>query len=983
MKKVLRSRILELLPYDLRVDIELLSKQRSISNGEKQDELRKLLEKYHVSDAIPLGSGTNRYAIKLQGYVIKIATDKDGKIDNLKEFKMAKVLYPYVTKIYEVSENGTFLVAEYIQPFSSFGEMTQYADKIRKILGELSSQYLIGDVGITGVNYANWGLRVGSDEPVCLDFAYVYEVSSSLFTCSNCHGAVLVPNKDYTTLSCPACKKQFSFSEIRRKIGNDMHRQEIGDLREVGYELQEASEEVELDPTKSTYLKSEFEETNESNSEDSDKEMEDMPAMNVYESTKHMNVSDWAKKMFQQTPEEPEYVAPVEIEEGEQPKKKVEHVPGTDTIDEEFLRGFSGLIDSSEEDTPMVSQISAPANFQSDPSTLLGSDAVNVIPVETADEEAGKEEAIEYVPGVEEPLPTPVEVQKEEPLPESKNPVQMSQVSLGKKDPGGTYRLSDRFESSLYKNVSDLARRIADYLLNHSIREKLGSHCADNMSADKFTRLLRSCIFKSFTDYLHFTREKIYDEENEKWRTHFNPPTDLTNPEYFDTMVFFDQYWRLSSIRRYEGKVPEDTMKMYANYYTRSHVHGINPNWLHNLDTSLKKEIFTLDQTGRKMIIDLVGQVWCAEPTGTVLPEGATIVEEPKEEIKEEPVTESVQEVPKEEPVEQVTTEELGETPYGPESTEELGETPYGPEAIPTTEELIDIIQNVPTVEVQEVLDYLKEHAEGEEEEEEDEEDSELSPVQVYLIKDTDYSCVKILGSDESGDITVPLYLDLDSMEPVESDQENTNAWAWLRFLCPDKAFISSNPEKWMQYNKTSIPYNNLRFIDIVEDHNEYLMGMYLFAGIYRVQYDQPAVEVTDPEELNTIMGKLSHLLSSPACAPFSHHATTVQNDEILCEEKEVEELVNVYYPNFDVTDAATAAATDVVEVDHSKDNELTWIEKGSVDTVEDNPYLAPVTEEEMKAFEARHTNTDLPVFRKEIVQNEEMFQSGSKDENQ
>ena len=130
MKKVLRSRILELLPYDLRVDIELLSKQRSISNGEKQDELRKLLEKYHVSDAIPLGSGPNRYAIKLQGYVIKIATDKDGKIDNLKEFKMAKVLYPYVTKIYEVSENGTFLVAEYIQPFSSFGEMTQYGDNI-------------------------------------------------------------------------------------------------------------------------------------------------------------------------------------------------------------------------------------------------------------------------------------------------------------------------------------------------------------------------------------------------------------------------------------------------------------------------------------------------------------------------------------------------------------------------------------------------------------------------------------------------------------------------------------------------------------------------------------------------------------------------------------------------------------------------------------------------------------------------------------
>ena len=71
------------------------------------------------------------------------------------------------------------------------------------------------------------------------------------------------------------------------------------------------------------------------------------------------------------------------------------------------------------------------------------------------------------------------------------------------------------------------------------------------------------------------------------------------------------------------------------------------------------------------------------------------------------------------------------------------------------------------------------------------------------------------------------------------------------------------------------------------------------------------------------------------------------------------------------------------MEVEHSKDDNIAWIEKDSADAVEDNPFLAPVTEEEMEAFEARHTNTDLPVFRKEIIQNEEMFQNGSKDENQ
>ena len=104
--KVLRSLIQEKIPFDLRVDIELLSRRRDISNAEKQEELFKLLRKYEINDVTPLGSGTNRYAFKMNGFVIKVATDHEGKIDNLKEFKMAKRLFPHVIKIYEVSKNG-------------------------------------------------------------------------------------------------------------------------------------------------------------------------------------------------------------------------------------------------------------------------------------------------------------------------------------------------------------------------------------------------------------------------------------------------------------------------------------------------------------------------------------------------------------------------------------------------------------------------------------------------------------------------------------------------------------------------------------------------------------------------------------------------------------------------------------------------------------------------------------------------------------
>lgn len=257
MIKTLRSLIHEKFPFELRVQLELLSRRKDIVNKEKQEELIKLLRKDNINGIVPLGSGTNRYGFKLDGFVIKFATDNDGKIDNLKEFKMAKRLYPYVTKTFEVSENGTILVAEYIQPFDSYSEMCTHGEKIKKILGEMSSVYLIGDVGLSEKNFGNWGLRIGTNDPVCLDFAYVYEVRSELFICSFCQtNSMIVPNSNFSELYCsnPSCKKRYLFQDIRRKIGNDLHRHEIGDLGEEGYILTESHVSTELTLNRSNYL---------------------------------------------------------------------------------------------------------------------------------------------------------------------------------------------------------------------------------------------------------------------------------------------------------------------------------------------------------------------------------------------------------------------------------------------------------------------------------------------------------------------------------------------------------------------------------------------------------------------------------------------------------------------------------------------------------------------------------------------------------
>ena len=257
MEKILRSLIQEIIPFGLRVELDLLSRRRDIHNKEKHQELILLLRKYGIDDIVQLGPGTNRYTIRLKGYVVKFATDADGKIDNAKEFAMAKLLQPGVIRVHEISSNYTILVCEYIQVFGSYLEMKQYEDKIRKILKNWSSVFLIGDVGIAEKNYSNWGIRIGTEEPVCLDFAYVYRVSSKLFTCDKCGTGILTPNDDFTYLFCnnPHCGKKYDFSDIRLKIGNDLHDHEIGELTDRGYLLTHSHTNTVLDEARSSYLK--------------------------------------------------------------------------------------------------------------------------------------------------------------------------------------------------------------------------------------------------------------------------------------------------------------------------------------------------------------------------------------------------------------------------------------------------------------------------------------------------------------------------------------------------------------------------------------------------------------------------------------------------------------------------------------------------------------------------------------------------------
>ena len=215
------------------------------SNNMRGDEIKNILTQYNIPFS-PLGSGTNRIAVLIDGYAVKIALDKDGMIDNRREMLYSKALQPYVVKVYECTITGLIAVTEYITIFT-IDDFRRRQDDIRSILKRIASEYFIGDVGVTSKNYVNWGTR--NDGSICiLDFAYIYSVKYNLFTC-NCEQAPMIEyDENFVDLLCPACGKRYTFSSLRRKIGVKDQEKEIGDISRLGYNLRSAIETHNLNP---------------------------------------------------------------------------------------------------------------------------------------------------------------------------------------------------------------------------------------------------------------------------------------------------------------------------------------------------------------------------------------------------------------------------------------------------------------------------------------------------------------------------------------------------------------------------------------------------------------------------------------------------------------------------------------------------------------------------------------------------------------
>lgn len=852
MIKNLRSLIQERFSLELRVQIELLSRRRDLVNEEKHQELIKLLRSFNVEGVVPLGPGTNRYAFKLGGFVIKVATDHDGKIDNLKEFKMAKRLYPHVTKTYEVSENGTLLVAEYIQPFASYSEMCKYADPIRAILTKLSTVYLIGDVGITSKNYSNWGLRVGTNDPVCLDFAYVYEISSELFICRNCNtNSMLLPNKDFTELYCPSpgCNKHYRFEDIRSRIGNDIHRHEIGDLSQEGYELTDSNVITELDDNRSNYLarkKTVVKQTEKSTKQEEEFEpfvMEHPPSYYMKEDKK-MNIfqnSMLAAKDLMRD-EEPSnggfnngnIIRAVAV--AADPKEKIafssahseipndapkaEHVP----VDEGVA--FSGIINPNIPTavaTPVIERV-----FQEEPDTT-----VLQRPTFSQREVVVKDE-----------IPEPVE-----PTTASNNVAVDMSIPQVVDTPKKVAELNNNFLNNTERAFSKLANRIGNYL--HAVRsmDVVKTNIRDRkMFPETFYKQIQNAVFRSLVIFCDFEEKEVINQSGEGTHKAFIPPTGIIGMPYEPTMIFASRFWNNRDINSIEEA--DEIMIKYRDRF--SDYRGIQREWLPILEQRIIEKM-SMDKVGVKKIVEIIANDWC-------------ITEE--DHLDFVPKDETNETVPIPMDIPEFKSDELVGTHVMKHSMEE-----FEPQKV-------EVAQN-PT-------EYDEEYEDG------DEEPEGTVQFSVEIFYEDDFDIVKINSGEAFGPVSIPFYTKMESIKiggpttPSIADDRN-GVWDWLIHMVPDMMFETTDPERWLEFNEYCDDTDQTHVVIMEERGDKYIMGVYQLFGIFIVDDDGESHPTTDP----VILAKINKLVREDiGYSNISHLRRSLAMEELIRPEEYVSQMV-------------------------------------------------------------------------------------------
>lgn len=819
MQKVLRSLIHELFPLELRYQIELLSLRRDITNQDKQDELLKLLKSFNIPDIVQLGPGTNRYAFRVKGFAIKIATDKDGKIDNLKEFKMSKRLYPYVIKVYEISENNTILVTEYIQPFISYGEMQAHATQIKEILNKLSKVYLIGDVGITSKNFGNWGTRIGSDNPVCLDFAYVYDVSSSLFICNKCKAnAMLVPDKNYTKLICsnPGCQATFTFEDIRRKISLDMHLQEIGDMSQEAYVLDSSNVKTELTPERSRYLMKDYKKH----------KKDENDVLNEEEPTPDNFVME----------HEPEFYIQ---------KKKQEE---TNSMDGNLIleaRMFGEQFAGKKSNRPVIAATPIREISRKDiPEMPFESkESIDVIakPVPSQTELAfeGKMDPDNSIDKLMDDIPSIRDLKETDEPKEIEENNHIEEDIVDEVKPVSNSPFIPQFVNNMHRAISKLSTKIHDNLYDQELYETIRADLTttNGFYPGDFYRIVQNAIFRSLTIYLDMEATEVVNQKTGKNSVVYKAPDDLNNSKYYPMLKFIERFWINRDINDLE-KV-SDIMERYRSLY--NDYLGMDRNWLPTFTARLTSKLTIADKFTIQKIADIIANDWCDNTsidTDTVDKSDNLEVESNNTVLTDQDRKDSELQSTVETSNYEAEDDDFDESDEDNDDTSLVSVEIYH-------QEKNDVIK----------VNYTDETGEN------------TIPIKGKLAEYTNINKI----------------LPIPKTEAEHRLRKLAGPWGWLYYITPDFIFTTTNPEHWLKKNNYSgIPTDDLnktyKYAILGYIDNSWIMGLYCVEGIYICEKNPE----TGNDELNLtedpkIMSQVNNLILTT----FSNSANEVNLDDI------------------------------------------------------------------------------------------------------
>lgn len=242
---IFRSR-LNALPLDFKCEIGEVPLQKGLRPTTRKEMIISAIKNNHV-DCLEIGTGTNRFIVKFDGYAMKMALDREGIADNMQEFAIADMnpINKYGAYAHEVTRGGHILMADYCPAFTSYNEMWAHNSTIRSILSEVSQTFLLGDVGLSQQNYANWGLAPDGT-PKMIDYAYLFPASMGLFKCICGNQSMGFTGGSFTTYKCTKCGTEYTDRDLRARISADERIRLFNNV--IGIKMRKEYEEHEINP---------------------------------------------------------------------------------------------------------------------------------------------------------------------------------------------------------------------------------------------------------------------------------------------------------------------------------------------------------------------------------------------------------------------------------------------------------------------------------------------------------------------------------------------------------------------------------------------------------------------------------------------------------------------------------------------------------------------------------------------------------------